>query len=134
MTNSKEIKIKAIIFDLWETLVEDKGNEEVERDVRRAEFIMETLKLPQNMKPKLLDFFGILSDAFRNPSSENEWSIVPETQIDYLIRMLKLHISKEEFDTIYDFYTESLLDKPPTFTEECVPLVLESLSGKYKLA
>ena len=127
-------KIKAVIFDLWETLVEDKGNEEVERDTARADFIIQTLKLPADLKPQVLDFFAMLSNAFRNPTSENEWSLVPETQIDHLIRLLDLKVGKKDFDKIYEFYTESLLDNPPTFTEECVPSVLDSLSSRYKLA
>ncbi len=127
-------RIKAVIFDLWETLVEDKANGELERDTLRADFIIQTLNLPLPFKPKILEFFTVLSDAFRNPSPHNEWSLVPEAQIDYLIRNLDLTVSKEEFDKIYTFYTESLLDNPPTFTEECVLTVLASLKNKYKLA
>jgi putative hydrolase of the HAD superfamily len=126
--------IKAVIFDLWETLVEDKGKGEVERDIARADFIMQTLNLPRELKLNILDFFTALSDAFRNPLPGNEWSLVPEAQIDYLIRSLDLKVNKEEFEKIFKFYTESILDKPPTFTEECIPTVLASLKDKYKLA
>jgi len=128
--------IKLVSIDLWETLIQDglEGDGERERDLLRVEFILKTLKLDQSYYTKILSFFDELLNAFRNPLKENEWSLMPETQLDYLINKLGIDVKKKDFDKILKFYTECMLDHPPAFTEPIVPEVLESLKKKYKVA
>jgi putative hydrolase of the HAD superfamily len=128
--------IKIVSLDLWETLIKDdseKDNER-ERDNLRAEFIAKTLKLDQSYMQKIHSFFGEVVASFINPEKENEWSLLPETQIDYLINKLGIEVKKEDFDKILKFYTECILDYPPSFTEENIPDILAGLKKKYKLA
>jgi putative hydrolase of the HAD superfamily len=128
--------IKLVTIDLWETLIQDglEGDGEKERDLVRIDFILKTLNLDQSYYPKLLSFFDELLEAIRNPSKENEWSLMPETQLDYLVNKLGIEVEKKDFDKILKFYTECILDHPPTFTEPDIPKVLESIKKKYKLA
>lgn len=128
--------IKAVSLDLWETLIKDglEKDSERERDALRTEFIVKTLNLDQSYTQKILSFFDELVTAFKNPSEENGWSLLPETQIDYLINKLGVEVKKEDFDKILKFYTECILDYPPSFTEEDVSHTLAKLKKKYKTA
>jgi putative hydrolase of the HAD superfamily len=128
--------IKAVSLDLWETLIKDglEKDSERERDVLRTDFIVKTLNLDQSYTQRILSFFDELVTAFKNPSEENGWSLLPETQIDYLINKLGIEVKKEDFDEILKFYTECILDYPPAFTEEDVPHTLAELKKKYKTA
>ncbi len=128
--------IKAVSLDLWETLIKDglEKDSERERDALRTEFIVKTLNLDQPYTQKILSFFDELVTAFKNPSEENGWSLLPETQIDYLINKLGVEVKKEDFDKILKFYTECILDYPPSFTEEDVSHTLAKLKKKYKTA
>jgi hypothetical protein len=51
--------IKAITIDLWETLIEDVNSNEIERDERRAKFILDTLKLDSSKKDIIMKSFLI---------------------------------------------------------------------------
>jgi putative hydrolase of the HAD superfamily len=128
--------IKLITLDLWDTLIKDdieRNNEKV-RDNLRAEFIVKTLNLDPSYKQKILSFFDELVNSFGHPSKENEWTLLPETQIDYLINKFGLIVKKNDFDRILKFYTECILDNPPSLSEQHIPEILASLKKKYKLA
>lgn len=129
--------IKLITLDLWDTLVKDdiEKNNEKFRDTLRAEFIVKTLNLDPSYKQEILSFFDELVKAFGNPSEENEWTLLPETQIDYLINKLGLiMVTKNDFDKILKFYTECILDNPPSLSEPDIAETLATLKKKYKLA
>jgi len=123
--------VKLLTFDLWETIIIDEGEGESARDRLRAEFIIKTLGLLPGIKQDILSFFDELVAAFKNPVQENDWSILPETQLDYLFRKLSVNVNKGEFESIYKYYTEVILDFQPALTEPIVPDVLKELKKSY---
>lgn len=125
--------IKLITFDLWETIIQDVGKGENERDSLRADFILSTLGLPQELKPEIMNFFNDLVSAFKVPSEENDWSILPETQLDVLFRRIRVNPTKEQFNLIYNYYTEVILEFPPVLTEKNLKDVLIDLRKEYQL-
>lgn len=126
--------IRAITIDLWETLIEDVHSDEVERDEKRAKFIIDTLKLDDTKKEIIMKFFLDLNDAFRNPSSENSWSILPEDQVKVLLeKYLGVSYDKSQFERIVEYYKTVILEKPPVLTEQAIPKILMRLSKKYTL-
>ncbi len=125
--------IKLVTLDLWETLIQEIGGGEHERDLLRADFIVKTLGLPHEVKQEIMLFFEDLVNAFKLPDPENEWSILPETQLDVLFRRLGVNPPAEKFNLIYDFYTEVILQSPPVLTEKGLRENLESLKQKFSL-
>lgn len=126
--------IRLVSLDLWETLIKDEGEGERGRDELRADFIIKTLGLQSSYKDQIMGFFDELVEAFKHPSIENEWSVLPETQIDHLLQRIGVNAKKEDFKKILSYYTECILDYPPVFAEKEVPEVLENLKKKYKVA
>lgn len=125
--------IKLITFDLWETLIQDFGKGETERDSLRADFIIKTLGISPEYKHEIMDFFNDLVIAFKNPIKENDWSLLPETQLDVIFRRIGINPTKEQFESIYNYYTRVILDYPPNLTESNIPEILSKLKEKYKL-
>lgn len=125
--------IKLITFDLWETLIQDYVNRETARDSLRADFIIKTLEISLEYKHEIMNFFNDLVIAFKNPIKENDWSILPETQLDVIFRRIGINPTKEQFESIYNYYTRVILDYPPNLTEIEIPVILSKLKEKYKL-
>lgn len=126
--------IKALTIDLWETLIEDVNSSEKLRDEKRAEFIIKKLHLDEVAKEKIMAFFANLTDAFKHPNSENAWSILPETQVEKLLKdYLHVEASQSDIKQIVEFYASVILEEPPSLTEKIVPKVLMELSKKYTL-
>jgi HAD superfamily hydrolase (TIGR01549 family) len=126
--------IKLISLDLWDTLITDGGKMEQERDSKRADFILKTLNLPETDKEKIMGFFRELVHSFKNPSRENKWAILPETQLQYLFKKLNVEPADEQFDEILKVYEEEALNNPPSLTEPDLRETLENLKKHYKLA
>ena len=126
--------IKLISLDLWDTLITDGGKMEQERDSKRADFILKTLNLPETDKEKIMEFFKELVHSFKNPSRENKWAILPETQLQYLFKKLNVEPADEQFDEILKVYEEEALNNPPSLTEPDLRETLENLKKHYKLA
>jgi haloacid dehalogenase superfamily, subfamily IA, variant 1 with third motif having Dx(3-4)D or Dx(3-4)E len=126
--------IKAITIDLWETLIEDVNSNEIERDERRAKFILDTLKLDSSKKDIIMKFFSDLNEAFKYPGAENSWSILPESQVKVLLeKYLNVPYDSKQFDRIVEHYKTVILENPPLLTEQTIPKILMRLSKKYTL-
>ena len=126
--------IKAITIDLWETLIEDVNSNEIERDERRAKFILDTLKLDSSKKDIIMKFFSDLNEAFKYPSAENSWSILPESQVKVLLeKYLNVPYDSKQFNSIVEHYKTVILENPPLLTEQTIPKILMRLSKKYTL-
>ncbi len=126
--------IKLVTLDLWDTLVTDSKSNERKRDLLRTDFIIRTLNLMEDYKAKILDYFEELVESFKHPGEENEWALLPETQLLHLFKEIDACPDVEQFKKILTFYTGCILDKLPVLTEEGVPEVLKTLKEKYKLA
>ncbi|BAL80509.1 HAD family hydrolase [Caldisericum exile] len=126
--------IKALTIDLWETLIEDKDSNELERDKQRARFIIKELNLNDERIDDIMRFFTDLTEAFKHPSPQNSWSILPEDQVKMLLEnYLKVPYTDAQFEKIVEYYKTVILENPPILTEQSVPKVLMRLSKKYTL-
>jgi len=92
--------IRLVSLDLWETLIKDEGEGERGRDELRADFIIKTLGLQSSYKDQIMAFFDELVEAFKHPSIENEWSVLPETQIDHLLQRIGVNAISRKFSHI----------------------------------
>ncbi|MGC9172200.1 HAD family hydrolase [Caldisericum sp.] len=127
--------IKALTIDLWETLIEDRDSNEIDRDKKRAKFIIEELKLNEDKIDEIMHFFTDLTEAFKHPSPENSWSILPEDQVKMLLEnYLKVPYTGSQFEKIVEYYKTVILENPPVLTEQSIPKVLMRLSKRYTLA
>ncbi len=126
--------IKLITIDLWDTLISDNKANERKRDLLRTDFIIKIMNLPVSYREKILDYLTGLTQIFKHPSKENEWALLPETQLLHLFKSLNVNPSSRQFEEILKFYTECALDSPPSLTEKDVPDTLKKLKEKYKLA
>ncbi len=126
--------IKLISLDLWDTLITDGHTMERERDEKRADFILRELHLPETYKEKIMNFFTELVASFKCPAEKNEWAILPQTQLEYLFKLLDVKVSDETFEKILKFYTEEALDKPPRLIETDIKETLAKFKEKYKLS
>ncbi len=126
--------IKALTIDLWETIIKDVDATEKDRDVKRAHYIIEKLGLKSNATEQIMNFFKDLNEAFKHPSKENYWSILPENQLKKLFKeYLHISVNEKEFKDILDYYENVILEVPPKLTEEIVKEVLQKLSNVYTL-
>ncbi len=126
--------IKLITLDLWDTLISDNKANERRRDLLRTDFIIKTLNLPLDFKERILDYFTGLTQVFKHPSRENEWALLPETQLLHLFKSINVYPNSKQFEKILKFYTECAVNSPPSLTEEDVPETLKKLKLRYKLA
>ncbi len=126
--------IKLISLDLWDTLITDPGSLEEERDLERAKFIKNVLNLKESDIDTIMKFFRDLVHSFKNPSKENEWAIMPETQLNRLFDILHVRPNRAQFEEILKVYEEEALRKPPALTEEDLPQTLAELKKHFKLA
>lgn len=126
--------IKAITIDFWETIIKDVYTTEKDRDFKRAHYIIEKLGLKSNATEKIITFFKDLNEAFKHPSKENYWSILPENQLKKLFEeYLHISVNEKEFKDILNYYENVILEIPPKLTEEIVKEVLQKLSNVYSL-
>jgi len=125
--------IKLITIDLWDTLISDNKANERKRDLLRTDFIMKIIDLPLSSREKILDYFKELTEVFKHPSKENEWALLPETQLLHLFKSLNVNPSSRQFEEILKFYTECALDSPPSLTEKDASDILKKLKEEYKL-
>ncbi len=125
--------IKLVSLDLWDTLITDKEDNERERDFQRADCILKMLNLSDEYRGKITDHFNELNKSLKYPSTENEWAITPETQLQRLFRTINVYPSGEQFLSTLKFYTECDLSNPPVLIENDVSICLEKLKENYKL-
>lgn len=126
--------IKALTIDLWETIIKDVGATEKDRDIKRAHYIVEKLGLKSDAIEQIMTFFKDLTEAFKHPSKENQWSILPENQLKKLFEdYLHVSVNEKELKEILDYYESVILEIPPKLTEEIVKEVLQKLSNVYTL-
>lgn len=125
--------IKLITLDLWNTLISDSEANERKRDLLRTDFIMKIMNLPLSYREKILDYFTSLIEIFKHPSKENEWALLPETQLLHLFKIINVNPSSKQFEEILKFYTECALDILPSLIEKDTTNTLKKLKEKYKL-
>ncbi|MEA3312806.1 MAG: HAD family hydrolase [Caldisericota bacterium] len=125
--------IKLVTLDLWDTLITDKKDNERERDLKRTDFILKTLNLPDEYRGKIADYFNELDKSLKHLSNENDWAITPEAQLQHLFTTINAHPSNKQFLSILKFYTECDLDNPPVLIENDINICLEKLKDNYNL-
>ena len=125
--------LKAITFDLWNTLYKaPPDNNLSEMRASKISQVLGEMGLDSDLETIRRVFLDCWQYAHRY-QLESGLDITPRGHVDFIVHKLQLHLSRENWQRVYDVYTSILLDYPPELNDG-VKDTLPVLAAKYKLA
>jgi putative hydrolase of the HAD superfamily len=120
--------IKAITFDLWNTLLEDKHF-----TTHRVEIIHEIINetTPRSTE-EIREAYRSAARAYRKEWEEDHTQMTMEDRITHIVDILDVEPPPEAVHRITERLQRCFLDDPPTL-KEGVRGTLEALNGRYRL-
>ncbi len=120
--------IKAITFDLWNTLIEDKHFTS-----HRIEIIHEILSETTPKSPEeIREAYISSARAYRMEWQEDHLQMTVETRVHHILRELDVEAPPEALPRIIQRLESCFLDDPPTL-KEGVEETLDALGDRYRL-
>ena len=119
--------IKAITFDLWNTLLEDKDFTEHRINSLSRILSVEGFQIPKN---DLLMAYRSASDHYRNMWEINHRHLHVDRRVEYMLKQLEIELTDDVKLSIIEEFTEAFAVDPPAF-KEGVKEVLECLRENY---
>ena len=119
--------IKAITFDLWNTLLEDKDFTKHRINSLSRILSVEGFQIPKN---DLLTAYRSASDHYREIWEINHRHLHVDRRVEYMLKQLEIELTDNVKLSIIEEFTEAFSVDPPAFKED-VKEVLESLRENY---
>lgn len=119
--------IKAVTFDLWNTLIRNKDYTSL-RIRRVREFLDRHTPAPN--EETIREVYRSVEDRWRSDPARDYRFMPVKERVDLLLRKLRVQVDQELKITVVRYFEEVLLEDPPILYEGA-KLTLESLYGKY---
>lgn len=121
--------IKAITFDLWNTLLEDKDFTEHRINYLSRILRVEGFHIPKN---DLLMAYRLASDYYRKEWENNHRHLHVDRRVDYILKELGIELTDDIKRLIINEFMKAYAFDPPAFKED-VKETLERLRENYMM-
>ena len=119
--------MRAITFDLWNTLLEDKHYTEYRIDSLSRILGVEGFQIP---KEDLLTAYRSATDRYRRMWEINHRHLHVDKRVEHMLKQLEIELSDDVKLSIVEEFTRAFTVDPPSFKED-VKEVLERLGDYY---
>lgn len=127
------MNIRAITFDFWKTLAVDSEPVKVrESSAHRMISLLKRENIFIDCEDIMIAFAECRELCYRH-QEDRGIDFTPKEQLDWIIDRLEIKPSSDTWNGLFDAYTTSLLDFPPSFAKG-LGEVLMALKKDYKLA
>ena len=133
-------KIKAITFDLWDTIIDD-DSDEVSRGrlglkkkiEERYHSILDAVTKYNNISPEELKVgYDVVNAAFEKSWKDNSITWTAHERIEILLTGLSCSIPKQELDELVDLHCRMEIEVPPN-TIPGITKIIPQLAAEFKL-
>ncbi|MBC8497724.1 HAD family hydrolase [Candidatus Bathyarchaeota archaeon] len=121
--------IKAVTFDLWNTLMENKDFTEPRINSLKRDLEVESLFFTDS---ELLRAYNSASDHYRREWEQNHSHLNVERRVEHILKELRIPFTADLIRSVIDSFMNAYVVDPPAL-KEGVEETLEALNGEYRM-
>jgi len=121
--------IKAVTFDLWNTLLENKDFTEPRIDFLKRDLEVEGWIFPDS---ELLRAYDSASDHYRREWEQNHTHLNVERRVEHILTELRIPFIADLIQSVTGSFMNAFAVDPPAL-KEGVKETLEALNGEYRM-
>ncbi|MBL7169075.1 HAD family hydrolase [Candidatus Bathyarchaeota archaeon] len=121
--------IKAVTFDLWNTLMENKDFTEPRINSLKRDLEVESLFFTDS---ELLRAYNSASDHYRREWEQNHSHLNVERRVEHILKELRIPFTADLIRSVIDSFMNAYVVDPPAL-KGGVEETLEALNGEYRM-